>query len=129
MNATASPSAALPSRSTPGQRLWRSGTARLAAALLAAMTLAAFLGPMLMPATASELSALQFAPPSWAHPFGTDIHGQDLLYRVLTGARVSLVVGLAGAVISFTIGTAYGLVAGYAGGRIDGAMMRLVEIL
>ena len=116
-------------RATPAQRLLRNGTARVCLVLLAALLLAALFGPALMPESAAELSANQFAPPSWTHPFGTDIHGQDMLYRVLTGARVSLAVGIAGALISFFIGTAYGLIAGYAGGRVDGAMMRVVEIL
>ncbi len=105
---------------------------RVAAAclvVLGVVTLAAVFGPGLLPASAAELSANQFAPPSWAHPFGTDLHGQDLLYRVLTGARISLVVGAAGALISLFIGTGYGLIAGYAGGKIDELMMRVVEIL
>jgi oligopeptide transport system permease protein len=97
--------------------------------ILGVITLAAIVGPFLMPASAAELTGNQFAPPSWKHPFGTDLHGQDLLYRVLTGARVSLVVGLAGALVSFFIGTAYGLISGYAGGKIDGFMMRVVEVL
>ncbi len=97
--------------------------------VLAVVVLAAVFGPMLLPDSAREVSANQFAAPSWAHPFGTDLHGQDMLYRVLSGARVSLAVGISGALIAFFIGTAYGLVAGYAGGRTDGAMMRFVEIL
>ena len=97
--------------------------------VLATVLLAAVFGPMLLPDSARELSANQFAAPSWVHPFGTDLHGQDMLYRVLSGARVSLAVGVAGALIAFFIGTAYGLVAGYAGGKTDGAMMRFVEIL
>ena len=92
--------------------------------VLGFMTLAAVAGPWLMPASAAELSDNQFAPPSWEHPFGTDLHGQDLLYLVLSGARVSLLVGITGALISFFIGTAYGMIAGYAGGKIDGAMLR-----
>ena len=118
-----------PARATPAQRLLRNGPARVCLVVLAAVLLAAVCGPWLMPGSAAELSANQFAQPSWAHPFGTDIHGQDMLYRVLTGARVSLAVGLSGALISFFIGTAYGLISGYAGGKVDGAMMRAVEIL
>ncbi|MEI6350984.1 MAG: ABC transporter permease [Verrucomicrobiota bacterium] len=116
-------------QSTPWQRLLRNGSARWSMVVLAAMVAAAVLGPVLLPASARELTGNQFAPPSWTHPFGTDLHGQDMLYRVLTGARVSLAVGISGALISFFIGTAYGLVAGYAGGKTDGAMMRTVEIL
>jgi len=102
---------------------------KFCAIVLAVMTLAAVIGPEWMPASAREVSAAQFEAPSWKHPFGTDIHGQDLLYRVLSGARVSLAVGLAGALIALLIGAAYGLVSGYAGGAVDSAMMRFVEIL
>ena len=111
------------------QRLLRNGPARVCLVVLGAVVLAAIAGPLLLPPSAAELSAAQFAPPSPAHWFGTDIHGQDMFYRVLSGARISLAVGISGALISFFIGTAYGLVAGYAGGRVDSAMMRAVEIL
>ena len=60
---------------------------------------------------------------------GSDDHGKDVLYRVLAGARVSLVVGLAAAAVNLLIGVAYGLVAGYLGGRIDAIMMRSVDLL
>lgn len=66
--------------------------------------------------------------PSSDHWMGTDGLGRDLLTRVLFGARVSIAVGLGTAVIALIIGTAYGLVSGYAGGKVDGAMMRLVDI-
>jgi len=111
------------------QRLWRNRVARTALVILFVMTVAAILGPALMPANSAEVSSLQFSPPTMAHPFGTDLDGRDLLYRVLEGARISLLVGISGALISFFVGTAYGLVAGYAGGRTDGGMMRAVEIL
>jgi peptide/nickel transport system permease protein/oligopeptide transport system permease protein len=110
------------------QRLRRSRTVILCSGLLALLALAAIIGPCLMPASYADPSPLPYAPPSWAHPFGTDLNGRDLLYRVLTGARVSLVVGICGAAVSLFLGTAYGLVAGYLGGRADGAMMRLVDI-
>jgi len=116
---------------TPGiwQRLWAGRVARTAFIVLALVTLSAIAGPALMPAGSGEVSGNQFSPPAWAHPFGTDLNGRDVLYRVLEGARVSLLVGFSGALISFFVGTAYGLVAGYAGGRTDEGMMRAVEIL
>ncbi|HEX4085318.1 MAG TPA: ABC transporter permease [Chthoniobacteraceae bacterium] len=111
------------------RRLWERRVARVALVILAVMTLAAIVGPFLLPAGYGEVSGNQFSPPSAAHWFGTDLDGRDLLFRVLEGARVSLLVGFSGALISFFIGTAYGLVSGYAGGRVDSGMMRLVEIL
>jgi peptide/nickel transport system permease protein/oligopeptide transport system permease protein len=75
------------------------------------------------------LSDDQFVQPGAAHWFGTDVHGRDLFSRVLYGAQVSLMVGLVGAGVSLIIGVLWGAVAGYAGGRVDSAMMRIVDIL
>ena len=66
---------------------------------------------------------------SWTHPLGTDTSGRDLLARVLLGGRISLMVGIIATFVSLLIGTAYGAVAGYAGGRVDEAMMRIVDVL
>ncbi len=110
-------------------RILQRPAARLCLAILVLVALAAALGPELFPAAYREPGPLQYAPPSWEHPFGTDLNGRDLLYRVLLGARISMVVGLAGAAVSLFIGTAYGLVAGYAGGRLDNFMMRIVDVL
>lgn len=109
-------------------RIRRSPVAVTCIALLALVAFAAAIIPAFLPASHALPSANQYAAPSWQHPFGTDLNGRDLLYRVLTGARVSLVVGLCGAAISLFIGTIYGLVSGYCGGRVDNAMMRLVDI-
>jgi peptide/nickel transport system permease protein/oligopeptide transport system permease protein len=76
-----------------------------------------------------RVSDEQFRPPSLKHWFGTDVHGRDLLSRVLYGAQVSLLVGIVGAAVSLVIGVLWGAVAGYCGGRIDGIMMRIVDIL
>ena len=110
-------------------RMLKRSTTRVALCVVAFVTVAAIAGPWIMPAGSQQLTALQFSPPSLSHPFGTDLNGRDLLYRVLEGARISLLVGISGALISFFIGTSYGMIAGYAGGKIDSAMMRLVEIL
>lgn len=92
----------------------------------------------------SELDAARL-PPSWVphrpderqaaeraettHLLGTDHLGRDVLTRLLMGGAVSLGIGLAAAAISVVIGTSYGLIAGYAGGRIDAVMMRIVDVL
>jgi len=110
-------------------RVLRRPTARVCLAVLIIVAAAAAVGPELFPESYREPGPLQYSPPTWAHPFGTDLNGRDLLYRVLLGARISLVVGLAGAAVSLFLGTAYGLVAGYCGGRVDAVMMRLVDII
>ena len=61
--------------------------------------------------------------------FGTDANGRDLFTRVLVAGRISLAVGLLASFVALTIGVAYGAIAGYAGGRIDAVMMRVVEII
>ncbi len=99
----------------------------MSAILLAIVALASLIGPELLPDSYAQPSATTFAEPSWQHPFGTDLNGRDLLYRVLAGGRISLLVGLCGAIVSLFIGTVYGLVAGYVGGRVDNAMMRIVR--
>jgi peptide/nickel transport system permease protein/oligopeptide transport system permease protein len=111
------------------QRVRKNPAAVLSAVFLGFMVLACVAGPFFMPSALGEPGPNQYAPPSWKHPFGTDLNGRDLLYRVLTGGRISLLVGLCGAVVSLFIGTAWGLIAGYAGGRTDALMMRFVDIL
>jgi ABC-type dipeptide/oligopeptide/nickel transport system permease subunit len=68
-------------------------------------------------------------PPSAAHPLGTDDVGRDLLWRTLYGGAISLTLGLLSAAIAVLIGTAYGALAGYLGGRTDELMMRAVDVL
>jgi len=65
---------------------------------------------------------------SWLHPMGTDNAGRDVMARVLQGGQISLFVGILSTVISLLIGVSYGAIAGYAGGRVDNLMMRIVDV-
>jgi len=75
------------------------------------------------------LSDNSFEPPTARHWFGTDVHGRDLFSRILFGAQVSLIVGAVGAGVSLVIGVLWGAAAGYLGGRWDGTLMRIVDVL
>ena len=63
------------------------------------------------------------------HYFGTDSNGRDLYARTVQGTAISLMVGIVGALVAVVVGTLYGAIAGYYGGRLDGFMMRTVDIL
>lgn len=71
--------------------------------------------------------ALRYAPPSLAHPLGTDELGRDVALRLALGARVSLSVGICAALAASLVGTAIGLAAGCAGGRVDALLMRATD--
>jgi oligopeptide transport system permease protein len=114
---------------SPWVRLRRNRAAMVSLSVLVLVALAAVIGPHLLPSVDANASQNSFLSPSWLHPFGTDLNGRDLLYRVLLGAQISLLVGIAGAVVSFAIGITYGMIAGYLGGGVDSLMMRFVDIL
>ena len=90
----------------------------------------AVFGPMLSP---YEYDAMDFMiinePPNLSHWFGTDIFGRDLFVRVMYGARISLSVGFMASIISLFIGVIYGGISGFAGGRTDDIMMRIVDVI
>ena len=100
-----------------------------AIALIAAFALAALLASQIAPADplAQELGA-RLQPPSAAHWLGTDQLGRDILSRLLFGARISLVIGLVVVGSAGVFGTLVGIVAGYAGGLVDEALMRFTEV-
>ena len=119
---------------TPGRRalrqLLKNKPAVISAWLLIALGLVAIFAPQLAPQhyAAGELSA-NFAKPSARFPLGADFLGRDLLSRLVYGTRISLSVAVLGAFFAFAIGLVYGVVSGYFGGRLDNAMMRVVDIL
>jgi oligopeptide transport system permease protein len=123
------------------RRLFRNKAAMVSIIILALITALALLAPLLSRYAYDEVNydIISCAPDWWpmtagcksggTHWFGTDAVGRDLFIRVLYGARVSLAVGLVATLVSLLIGVLYGATAGYLGGRIDGLMMRAVDIL
>jgi peptide/nickel transport system permease protein len=90
----------------------------------------AIVGPWIAPHDPNvQLLAQRLAGPSWSHPLGLDELGRDILARLLMGARISLMVGLSVVSISAAVGVTLGAAAGYAGGRIDNALGRLMDVL
>ena len=104
--------------------------AKVGAAIVLLAVVAAIFGPVLAPfdPSAQEL-ALRLEGPTVRHWFGLDELGRDIFARVLSGARISLMVGLVVVGVSASIGIALGSIAGYFGGRIDEGISRVIDIL
>lgn len=112
------------------QRLLRNRVAIIGGILLALIALGCVLLPVLLKLDPSSTQpALHNLPPSGAHWFGTDTLGRDVFARVLVGGRTSLLVGLCATGVSVVVGVSYGAIAGFYGGKVDEAMMRLVDFL
>lgn len=112
-----------------GRRLLRHRSAAVGGVLVALVALAAALAPLLSPydPDARDFRA-RFAPPSAAHPLGTDNFGRDTLSRVLHGSRVSVQVSLVSVGLAAVIGVTLGALAGFLGGLADSLVMRLVDV-
>lgn len=112
------------------QRFIDNKSAVAGAVILVVIILLAIFAPLVTKTRYDEQAFLEkvLAFPSAEHLFGVDSVGRDFFSRVIYGARVSLGVGVLAAVISLLIGLPLGAIAGYFGGKIDWAIMRLVEI-
>ncbi|MGE0394177.1 MAG: ABC transporter permease [Vicinamibacterales bacterium] len=103
---------------------------RAGLALVGLVVVAGVLGPLVLPLDpVTQDLALRLAGPSWGHPFGLDELGRDILARLVTGARVSLLVGGVVVGVSALAGVALGAIAGYAGGLVDDAISRVMDVL
>ena len=121
---------------SPARHAWRrfaqNRAALVSCVILGLIILACFIGPFLLPYGFDDTDWLSISlPPGFAnmHWFGTDELGRDVLVRTLIGGRISLEVGLLGTALTVAIGVAWGATAGYAGGKIDAAMMRVVDMM
>ncbi|MBG9455114.1 diguanylate cyclase [Lysinibacillus sphaericus] len=97
-------------------------------ALIGIILMATFV-PMFSQYHYSEQLGSYNAPPSAEFWFGTDDLGRDIFVRVWAGARISLLIGFAAAIIDLIIGVLWGSISGLAGGRVDNIMMRIADVL
>ncbi|WP_349828071.1 ABC transporter permease [Brevibacterium litoralis] len=101
------------------------------AVVLALFVLVAVCAPLIAPRemldVTQQLDSPRYAPPSWEHPLGTDNFGRELWARMVWGARISLIVGVAATAMSMVIGTVMGLAAGHFTGFVGGVVMRLID--
>ena len=115
-------------------RLWReiqgwSASLKIGGGLMLAIVLAGLLAPWLTPYDPyyQDYDKL-LLPPSWPHPFGTDMNGRDILTRVLYGIRIDLQIGFITTVVPMSYGVIVGAVSGYLGGKFDMLLMRVLDV-
>jgi peptide/nickel transport system permease protein len=118
---------------TPAQLAWRRfrqhKMAMMGAGLLIAIILYVTAGAFFYSeadANYTDLS-IKLSPPSWEHPFGTDLTGRDILARTIYGGQISIVIGILAVVVSLVFGVLIGAIAGFYGGIVDSILMRFTE--
>jgi peptide/nickel transport system permease protein len=106
-----------------------SGSLKVGTFILAMIVLAGIFAPWLTPYDPYEQDLTSFLlPPSWAHPFGTDMVGRDVFARVLHGIRIDLEIGFITTYVPMIYGVMLGALAGYFGGWFDTVLMRLLDV-
>jgi len=120
-------------RFSPGREAWRRfrrhRLAMASSVVLSIIVLAVLLGPLVWRVPINEIDfAAKLEGPSWAHPFGTDDLGQDVLARLLYGGRVSLAVGLCAMLVAAVVGVLVGAIAGMSRGAVDAFLMWLADL-
>jgi len=130
MTVTAEEASIPPSRRWPIAGLIRRPTARIGAVIVCVFLFLTVFASLVAPYDPfdQDLSA-SLSPPSGAHLLGTDQYGRDVVSRIIYGSRTALLAIVVADGIALIIGTALGLSAGYRGGRIDGFVMRIVDVL
>jgi peptide/nickel transport system permease protein len=105
-------------------------TAVVGLAMILLIVLIAIAAPLISPHDPLQQSVSnRLAPPSPDYPLGRDDKGRDILSRVIYGTRIALMVGIFSVLIGGVLGTAIGVAAGYFGGKVDSALMRLTDVL
>ena len=113
------------------RRLVRNPVAMTAAAIIGLLILIAIFAPWIMPADPFATSMFKRLRPvgTPGFPLGSDELGRDLLSRLMLGGRLSLFMGIAPVIMAFVIGSALGILAGYAGGKVNTVIMRCIDVL
>ena len=111
------------------QRFRRNWLAVLGAVVLVLLVAGALLAPLVSPYDPDAVSYDLLAEPSAEHPLGTDDVGRDMLSRLVFASRVSLSVGIAVSLLTVTIGTVVGSLAGFYGGRTDALLSGLINVM
>lgn len=111
------------------RRLKKNHLAMIAMAVLIVIIFLTIFGPAISGQDYEKMSMEMNKAPSKEHWFGTDAIGRDLFARVWMGGRVSIIIGVVGAVVTTIIGSIYGSISAFAGGKVDAVMMRIVEIV
>ena len=115
----------------PERRGRRGGTALwTGAVIVGAWALVAVIGPLVVPHSPLDLDVMhRLEPPTAHHLFGTDEAGRDNFSRVIYGARITIPVAFGVIVVASAVGVGVGAVSGYAGGRVDEVLMRVVDVV
>lgn len=112
------------------RRLKENKVAMVSIGFLIIVCIFAFIGPLLVKGDyTTQYRGDENLFPCLRYPFGTDKLGRDLMVRTMYGTRVSLIVGIFASLIVLVIGTIYGAVSGYFGGRVDAIMMRILDLI
>jgi peptide/nickel transport system permease protein len=129
--ATQTTRAAAPGRLTHLRR-WarRNPVTAFGFAIVLGLAILGLLAPLIAPYDPDALNPrVKMRPPSWSHPFGTGIFGEDIFSRVLYGARIDFGIGIGAVAVGLVLGSAVGALAGYVGGKTDEVAMRLMDVV
>jgi peptide/nickel transport system permease protein len=131
MTAPAEPPAAVPGRSVrPWQWSRRNPVTAVGFTIILGIAVVGLLAPVIAPYDPYALDPrLKLREPSWSHPFGTGLFGEDIFSRVLYGIRIDFGIGIGAVGVGLVVGSTIGALAGYLGGKVDEVAMRTMDII
>jgi len=118
------------SRAISESSLWRNRAFLIGTVIVGAWLVTALAAPLIAPQSPVDVDVMnRLQPPSNGHLFGTDEAGRDNFSRIVYGARITIPAALGVILVAVLVGSAVGAVAGYAGGRVDEVLMRVVDVV